>query len=188
MELIPLWQQGGAELIIRELAREEIEILWEIDRSELTDGVYYFRKGTLVLESEQYDISGWSEGQAEACTPGLYECYDRGGTFFGAFEGTMIVGAAVLEGRFIGKSKDQLQLTFLHVGRDYRKRGLGKTLFRKSSEQAAKLGAARLYISATPSENSVDFYLHLGCVVTQEIDRKQFELEPDDIHLEYRIP
>jgi hypothetical protein len=34
----------------------------------------------------------------------------------------------------------------------------------------------------------VNFYLHLGCVVTEELDAALFELEPQDIHLEYRIP
>jgi len=63
---------------------------------------------------------------------------------------------------------------------------------RKASGQAAakakELGAKRLYISATPSENTVNFYRYLGCVVTGEIDQELFDLEPDDIHLEYTIP
>jgi GNAT superfamily N-acetyltransferase len=75
----------------------------------------------------------------------------------------------------------------LHVSRAYRRRGLGRVLFEKAAAQAKQLGAKRLYISATPSENTVDFYLHLGCEVTGEIDRDLFELEPDDIHLDYTI-
>jgi hypothetical protein len=49
------------------------------------------------------------------------------------------------------------------------------------------MGARRLYISATPSENTVGFYTHLGCVITREVDPALFELEPEDIHLEYAI-
>ena len=175
-------------MIIRELAREEITILWEIDRSEITEKVYYLRDGALVLEVEHYDMNGWPPGEAESYTTTLYECFDKGGTFYGAFEGTTIVGAAVLESRFIGKAEDQLQLMFLHVSKNFRKRGLGKMLFEKAIGKARKMGAARLYISATPSENTVDLYLHMGCVVTQEIDHRLFELEPDDIHMEYSIP
>jgi hypothetical protein len=44
-----------------------------------------------------------------------------------------------------------------------------------------------MYISATPSENTVNFYQYLGCVLTEEVDAELFELEPEDIHLEYRI-
>ena len=112
----------------------------------------------------------------------------RGGTFCGAFENSKLIGVVVLESKFIGRNGDQLQLKFLHVSRSYRKRGLGSILFEKAVEKAREMNAKRLYISATPSENTVDFYMHLGCVVTKEVDQELFELEPEDIHLEYRVP
>jgi N-acetylglutamate synthase-like GNAT family acetyltransferase len=77
---------------------------------------------------------------------------------------------------------------FLHVSRSVRGKGLGRILFEKAAMRARKLGAERLYVSATPSENTVDFYQHLGCKVTDEVDAGLFELEPEDIHLEYTIP
>jgi hypothetical protein len=40
-----------------------------------------------------------------------------------------------------------------------------------------------LYISATPSQNTVDFYLKRGCQVTGDPDPELWELEPEDIHL-----
>jgi hypothetical protein len=49
---------------------------------------------------------------------------------------------------------------------------------------ARERGAKRLYISATPSENTINFYLRRGCVVAAEVDPHLFELEPEDIHLE----
>jgi predicted N-acetyltransferase YhbS len=99
-----------------------------------------------------------------------------------------LIGAVVLENKFIGKDKDQLQLKFLHVSSKQRKRGLGRLLFERAVERARELNAKRLYISATPSENTVDFYLHLECGVTEEVDEELIELEPEDIHMEYRIP
>ena len=60
-------------------------------------------------------------------------------------------------------------------------------LFEKAVERARQLGAKQLYISATPSENTVNFYRNLGCKVTSEIDPELFELEPEDIHLEYTL-
>lgn len=175
-------------MIIRELARDEVELVWTIDRSEVIDHVYYHRNGVLFLEPEHYDLRGWPPGQAEASTPLLLDCYDRGGTFWGTFEGDRLVGAAVLESAFIGREKDQLQLMFLHVGRSHRRQGLGWLLFETVVKKARRLGARRLYVSATPSQNTVEFYLRRGCAVTKEVDARLFELEPEDIHLEYTIP
>jgi predicted N-acetyltransferase YhbS len=177
-----------AEVTIRELTRDEIERVWEIDRREVIENVYSLRDGLLVLEPEHHDMEGWPRGEAEIYTPIFRNCFDRGGTFLGAFEESKLVGAAVLESRFIGRNGDQLQLKFLHVSHDERNKGLGKALFQMAVARARDLGAKRLYISATPSQNTVDFYLRLGCEVTAEFDRELFDLEPDDIHLEYEIP
>lgn len=76
---------------------------------------------------------------------------------------------------------------FLHVSQAYRGQGLGKRLFELSKEEARQRGAKRLYISATPSEHTIDFYLRLGCTVTQELDAELFALEPEDIHLEFDV-
>ena len=76
-------------------------------------------------------------------------------------------------------------MKFLHVSNSFRKQGLGKKLFLLAAEKAYGLGAKKLYVSATPSENTVNFYLRLGCVLATEIDQELFELEPEDIHLEY---
>ncbi len=174
-------------MIIRELAGDEIETIWGIDRGEVIENVYYLRDGALVLEAENHVMKGWPPGEAGSNTLVLLDCFDRGGTFYGAFEGSEMVGAVVLESRFIGQGDDQLQLKFLHVSSGYRQKGWGKKLFEKAVERAKELGAKRLYISATPSENTVNFYLHLGCEVTGEIDQELFDLEPEDIHLEYGI-
>jgi hypothetical protein len=48
-------------------------------------------------------------------------------------------------------------------------------------------GAAWVYISATPAENTIDFYLRRGCVLAEELDSELFELEPKDIHLECAV-
>ena len=168
----------------RTLLREEIEHVWNIDRSERIDNLYRFENGTLVLRPLNVDVLGWPPGQAEKTTPILLDCFDRGGWFYGAFEGGELVGVVVLDNKRIGKYKDQLQLTFLHVNRSYRQKGLGTRLFELAKATARRRGAKRLYISATPSENTVNFYLRLGCTVAAEPDQELFELEPEDIHLE----
>ncbi len=172
---------------IRPLHRDEIPLIWQIDRREIIQNIYYLNNGQLVLKSDYFDMQGWPPGEADLYTPLLLDCYDRGGTFWGAFENNQLIGAAVLESKFIGSHHDTLQLKFLHVSRDYRKQGLGKQLFDLAVEKAKALGARNLYISATPSENTIKYYIHLGCMLATEIDPELFVLEPEDIHLEYKI-
>lgn len=174
-------------MIIRFLERDEIPLVWQIDRSEIIHNIYYLRDGELVLVPEYFDAQGWPPGEAKHYTPILLDCFDRSGTFWGAFEDNNIIGTAVLESKFIGSQHDTLQLKFLHVSHGQRKQGLGKKLFHIAVEKASSLGAKRMYISATPSENTVNFYMRLGCVLATEIDPELFALEPEDIHLEYLI-
>lgn len=171
----------------RTLSRDEISKVWTIDRSEVIDAVYYLEDGALVLKPEHYDMRGWPAGEAARYTPVLEECHDQGGWFHGLFEGGRLVAAAVLENRFIGRGQDMLQLKFIHVSSDYRGRGLGRRLFRLAEEEARRRGAKRMYVSATPSERTIGFYLSLGCKVTAEPDPELFVLEPMDIHLEYDL-
>lgn len=168
----------------RELLREEIPRVWSIDRSEVIDNIYHVEKGTLVLRPQHLDVPGWPPGEAEKYTPLLLDCFDRGGWFHGAFDDAKLVGVVVLESKRIGKHQDQLQLKFLHVSRSYRNRGLGKQLFELARAVARERGARRLYVSATPSENTLNFYLRSGCAVAREPDPELLQLEPEDIHLE----
>jgi len=173
----------------RILQREEIERLKEIDRSEIVEGIYYSKNGKLELVKEFYAIKSWPEGQGqvEKMINRLYDLYDRGGTVFGAFDNITIAGMAALESKFIGKNKDQLQLALLHVSNKYRKMGIGKKLLDLARNKAKEMGASKLYISASPSKNTVDFYMRVGCVLASEINEELFELEPEDIHMELKL-
>jgi predicted N-acetyltransferase YhbS len=168
----------------RELLREEIEQVWNIDRSEVIDNVYHFDNGSLVLRPEHHEVPGWPPGEVEKYTPILLDCFDRGGWFYGLFDDSEFVGIVVLESRWIGERKDQLQLKFLHVSRSCRKLGLGRRLSELAKRIARERGAKRLYVSATPSENTVNFYFRLGCAIAREPNPELVELEPEDIHLD----
>lgn len=140
-----------------------------------------------MLKPEHYDMQGWPQGEAEKYPPVLEACYDQGGWFYGLFDDGRLIGVVVLDGRFIGKNHDQLQLKFLHLSRAYRNQGLGKQLFELAKGEARSRGARWLYVSATPSEHTVGFYLGLGCKVTTEPNPALFALEPEDIHLECEV-
>jgi len=168
----------------RDLLREEIEQVWNIDRSEVLDNVYHLENGALVLKPQHIDVRGWPPGEAEKYTPILLDCFDRGGWFHGLFDQAELVGVVVVDNKRIGKRKDRLQLEFLHVSSAYRNRGLGAQLFELAKVTARERGARRLYISATPSEHTINFYSRLGCEIAREPDPELLELEPEDIHLE----
>jgi hypothetical protein len=57
-------------------------------------------------------------------------------------------------------------------------------MYRAAQAHARDLGARFLYVSATPSQATIHFYLGLGCVPTAHPDPALLALEPEDIHLE----
>ena len=174
-------------LLERMLQRDEIALVWTIDRSEVIHNMYHLQNGALVLRPEFHDVRGWPPGESEKYTPILVECFDRGGWFYGMFDDTRLVAVVVLDNEFLGESKDHLQMKFLHVSRSYRNSGLGARLFELAQGKARERGARHLYISATPTENTVKFYRGLGCTVVAEPDPVLFALEPEDIHLESKL-
>jgi len=60
-------------------------------------------------------------------------------------------------------------------------------LFDAAVSFAREAGAKALYVSAAPTENTVDFYLNRGCVLAPEPDPALLAAEPDDIHLVYLL-
>jgi GNAT superfamily N-acetyltransferase len=168
----------------RTLDRGEIETIWTIDRREIIENVYYLEDGELRPRPQHIDVPGWPPDDIEKTTSLLYECFDRGAPFYAAFEGEQLVGIAVLDTVWRGPRRDLLQLEFLHVSRDYRAQGLGSRLFDQARTAARERGARGLYISATPSENTIHFYQRRGSTVIATPDPELFAREPEDIHLE----
>jgi GNAT superfamily N-acetyltransferase len=170
-------------MIIQSLARTEIETLWTIDRSEVHHHVYRMQDGQLVLTPLYFDIPSWDPGQVEEDTPLLYHTYDHGGAFLGMFNDDQLVGVAVVDAVPLGEFRDQVQLKYLYVSRNYRQHGVGTQLFEAACESARTRGATLLYVSATPTANTVNFYLRRGCRVAATPDPGLYAREPDDIHL-----
>lgn len=97
------------------LDRNEIEKLGEIDRSELVEYNYRYRDGKLELFNYYCDIKGFGETQLQKHKENLYLLYDRGGTIFGAFDDSTLVGISSLDSKFRGRDNDMLQLAFLPI-------------------------------------------------------------------------
>jgi GNAT superfamily N-acetyltransferase len=167
----------------RALRRDEIELVWTIDRREYIASLYRMVDGELRLEPLNVDVPGWPPADERTYAPILYETFDRGGEFLAAFDGERLVGLSVLDTVWRGARSDLLQLEFMHVGRDHRGKGVGVHLFEHARAVARERGARGMYISATPSENTIHFYQRRGCTLIDTPDPELFALEPEDIHL-----
>jgi len=168
---------------MRRLARDEVELIWTIDRSEIHSHIYELSEGQLVRTPKYFEVPGWRDGAAEKETPVLLDCFDRGGTFLGCWDAGALIGVCVLESARVRPHGDQMQLVYLYVSRMYRRRGVGMHLFEAAVLLAREAGANALYVSATPTENTIDFYLTRGCILAPEPDPRLLAAEPDDIHL-----
>jgi GNAT superfamily N-acetyltransferase len=168
---------------MRHLERSEIESFWTIDRSEVHHNVYRMRGDEMILTPFYFEIPGWRHGQNGNDSTSLYACFDRGGVFIGMFDETELIGIAVVDGILRGPNNDQIQLKWLYVSRDYRGQGVGKQLFEEARAIARERGASFLYVSSTPTENTVNFYRQRGCYLALPPDPELLAEEPEDIHL-----
>lgn len=171
----------------RTLSRLEITKLAQIDRTETIDYVHHLRDGVLTLEPEHWDVPDWSPDEKQRRIAGLQATYDEGATFFGAFDGEALAGISVLGHNPVQTGDRRLNLEGLWVSHPYRGRGVGKTLFGLAAEEARNRGAHSMYVSATPSQNTIRFYTSMGCQLADPVDPHLFTEEPEDIHLELKL-
>jgi predicted N-acetyltransferase YhbS len=172
---------------MRLLTRDEVELMWTIDRSEVHHHTYELHGRDLVRVPNYFEVPGWRSDAAATETPGLLDRFDRGGNFVGVFDAERLVGLSVVDSARVGRGRDQVQLAYLYVSRAYRGRGVGMRLFEAAVSSAREAGARALYVSSAPTENTVDFYLNRGCVLAPEPDPALLAAEPDDIHLVYLL-
>jgi predicted N-acetyltransferase YhbS len=174
-----------AEMEYRKMSKDELHRVAELDRREAIEHIYYFRNGKLELEKEHWDVPEWSTEQKQEYNQRLQDIHQRGGTVIGAFKGSKITGIIALDHEFFGSNKNRLNLAALWVSQPFRDQGVGRHLVELVKKKAKALEAKSLYVSATPSKKTVEFYLSCGFKLAKVIDPKLFELEPEDIHMEF---
>jgi GNAT superfamily N-acetyltransferase len=74
-------------------------------------------------------------------------------------------------------------LAFLHVSAPMRATGIGSRLSAQLEQTALTAGDTEIVVSATPSENTVRFYLGRGFQPMAEPLAELIELEPGDVHM-----
>lgn len=167
----------------RHLNLADVRKVAEIDRSELIDGIYTARDGNLTLHDKHIDVKGWNRSQVQGFVESITKAMADRGAAFGAFDGDRLVGIAGLRTGPVGGDPNVMQLDPLHISAPFRNLGIGKRLVSMVSDRAKSLGAKALYISATPSRNTVDAYRKMGASVLTVPDPVLFALEPEDVHL-----
>ncbi len=146
--------------------------------------MYALRDGHLSVRHERWDVKGFPPHELEALVDRQRKLCASGGVLLGALEGGRVAGMASVERRFRGASRDRVKMDILYVSAPFRGQGVARELVERAKAIARALGARFLYVSATPSRHTVDFYLSCGARLAAEVDPELLELEPEDIHLE----
>jgi GNAT superfamily N-acetyltransferase len=165
---------------ISQMSPEELTRVEEIDVSESGYLVYYYREGKIATKREARH-----RGPRNAEAWGSYierwkATLERAGVALGAFDGKRLVGIAVLEYHL---TESMAHLVALFVSKDYRRQGIASQLTQESMRLAKAHGASQIYVSATPSESAIGFYLSQGFVLAQQVHKDLYALEPEDLHL-----
>lgn len=102
-------------------------------------------------------------------------------TVFCAYDKERIIGEIMLVPEL---DLGRMIIDSLHVSEEYRRKGIGKALFETAKAEAGKHGAKALYLSACSAQETIDFYLAMGCRVSPNPIQAYADREPFDIQME----
>jgi GNAT superfamily N-acetyltransferase len=178
-----------ASLRYRRLERADLARIGDIDRTERIDTLYVQHGFELERRSGDWSARAWFvDGEGEhSVAAQRKECehyLDAGGTALGAFDGERLVGIGIVTPHVRPRVA---QLAYLYVSDGYRGRGIGVRLSDDLERIAREAGHAELVVSATPSENTVRFYLGRGYEPDAEPLAELLEREPEDVHMRKRL-
>ncbi len=129
----------------------------------------------------------WSPEQRRSIAEDVARHIDLDQSGFGAFDGERIIGFATVSHRIFGAAARYVQLVCFQISEEYRRQGIGRRLFSMACEEARRLGADKLYISAHSSKESQAAYRALGCTPAEEVNEGLAAAEPFDVQMEYSL-
>lgn len=129
----------------------------------------------------------WSLSERREMAQRIISLISAGYIAIGAKCGNEIVGFALIDNNRFGSEKQYINLAELYVSEPYRRKGIGKALFKLACEAAKKLGGTKLYISAHSAEESIAAYKNYGCTLAKEINQALADKEPCDLQLEFDL-
>lgn len=137
-----------------------------------------------VMECDE--LRQWSIEKRVWIAEYLCQQIQRGGSVIGAYDTDVLVGFCSVDGYLHGITSKYANLTMLFIDDEFKRRGIGKALFREIGKYASKSGADKLFISAIPSIETVEFYFNMGCIEAGEIIVDYIDTE-NDRYLEYLL-
>lgn len=175
------------QITYRELKPTELLKINEIDRSETIHEIYEYANGKLILKPDYCAVNSFEEEELKHIIEKQRHIIEQSGKVIGAFDENRLVGVTSVENKKRGPNSEYCKMDILYVSNEYRGKRIGRNLIEECKKTALGFGAKKLYISATPTKATVDFYIKEGAVIAKEIDTELFDLEPLDIHLELNI-
>lgn len=128
----------------------------------------------------------WDKEKRQWIPTYLARQIDRHGYVIGAYHHETCIGFIALDGCLKGSKNQYANLTMLFVDDGWQGHGIGESLFSLIQPYARQLGAQKLFISAIPSVETVDFYFHRGCWDAKEIIPSYID-STEDRYLEYDL-
>lgn len=171
---------------VNRLSAEDVSLVAAIDRSEHVEVQYRVIDGGLeeipaaITDIEAWDPAGSGPHSMAAAIAFCESVVSNGGVLLGAFDEDEIAGLAIIDPAF---EPLLAWLAFLHVSRPYRRKGTAQSLWNFAADIAVANGAESIYVSATPTESAVGFYLRQGFRLADPVHPDLFAAEPEDIHL-----
>lgn len=111
---------------------------------------------------------------------------ERGGAVVAAFEENVLIGFCSIDGGISGNTAKYANMTMLFVDDEWKRKGIGRKLFKRICMCAAKMNADKLFVSAIPSFETVAFYFDMGCKDAGEIVSEYVDTDRDRC-LEYSL-
>ena len=180
-------RHSNPQLRYSHLDEQSVNRIAEIDRSEEIFEQYKLVGGKLERVPFRVSVDDFDPNELNEMIIRQQKIIQNGGTVIGAFDWKKLAGVASVENVRLGAQKQFVKMDILYVDKQYRKAGVGNKLLTLCQERALLFGADKLYISATPTCDTVDFYMKRGAALTNEIIPMLFELEPLDIHLQLAL-
>lgn len=132
-------------------------------------------------------VEDWDVAKCRKIAQTILRGMDGTGFAYGAFWEEKVIGYIYLSTKCFGSENQYIELQLFHISEPFRRKGIGKELFRLACEEAGRIGAGKLYISAHSSKESQEAYRKLGCTDAIEINQKIAQDEPFDIQMEYSL-
>lgn len=157
------------------------DALRDFDRDQEVTQVYRLSGGELRLVPLFFTETRSEERKKEKTAEIL------GGKYitYGAFEGDRGIGGIMPVPKL---NKGRMIVDSLHVSRKYRRRGIGSMLMNAAGEDALRRCARALYISCCSAKETIDYYMAMGCRLSDDPIPAYAEEEPCDLQMEPALP